>query len=474
MSDVSLCKLTLAELGKKIAAKKVSPVEVTAAHLDRIESLNPKLNAFITVAHERARAEARDAEAEILAGQYRGSLHGIPIGVKDIVDTKDVLTTRGASFFRDNVPTQDAECVGRMVDAGAIIIGKCNTGEFAAESGTNNPHYGACRNPWDTLRVPSGSSGGSSAAVAAEMVPGAIGSDTGGSIRGPAAICGTTGLMPTYGRVSVRGVFPHASSLDHVGPLTRTVRDCALLLQGIAGYDPQDPFSVDMPVPDFSAELDKGIKGARLALCPDLIGVEIDQPIADAFEAALGVLRDLGAVINTISVPFATELNEQRRAIADREFFCVHEERWAATREGYSELLQNRIANAGKTTLRMYNAAQTRRMAMKREMIALLGPFDALLLPGYPCLAAPIDTMQATVNGKEIAFNGLGRNLLGMQNFFGFPCLSIPTGFDPAHGLPMSMQITSLPGEEARALGIGAAYEKATPEFRERRPELSQ
>lgn len=472
MHDKNLCNLTIVDIGIKIAAKELSPVELTEAHLGRIEALNPTLNAFITIAYDRARIEAKAAEADVMAGNIRSPLHGIPIGIKDIIDTENVLTTQGASFFRENVPSVDAESVRRLKEAGAIMIGKCNTGEFAAESGTKNPHFGACHNPWDTSRVPSGSSGGPAAAVAASMVPGAIGSDTGGSVRGPAAICGVVGLKPTYGRVSVRGVFPHAVSLDHVGPLTRTVRDCAVLLQEIAGYDPIDPYSVNIPVPDFCAEIENGVKGARLAICPDLIGVEIDQPVLDAFEVSLQVFRELGATIEIVAVPFADEINEQRRIIADAEFHCVHGQRWASTPEGYSELLQGRIANAGKTTLQQYVAAQARRIALTRMMAILMEPYDAMLLPGYPCLAAQIETMMASVNGKEIAFNGLGRNLLGMQNLVGFPCLSIPVGFDPIHGLPISVQITSLPGDEAGVFRVGRAYERAQPELYACRPSL--
>lgn len=467
-----LCDLTIAELGERIAAKDVSPVEVTDAHLERIDALNPTLNAFITVAHDRAREEAKQAESEIAVGRYRGPLHGIPIGVKDIIDTAGVRTTQGSSFFSNNVPEEDADCVRRFRDAGAIMIGKCNTAEFAAESATKNPHYGPCRNPWDTSRVPAGSSGGSGAAVAAYMVPGALGTDTGGSVRGPAAICGTVGLKPTYGRISVRGVYPNATSLDHVGPLTRTVRDCAILLQGLAGYDAEDPFSADLPETDFTAGLDSGVEGARFAVCPDLLDVDIDKPIMEAYEAALDVLRGLGAVIEEVSCPFAEEINPLRRAIADAEIFRVHGERHAGNPDGYGEQLQERIANAEKTTLAMYIDALNRRKILKREFAAMLAGYDAMLSPGYPCLAAPIETTMATVNGKEMDFIGLGRNLVGLQNFLGFPGLTVPTGFDPDLGLPMAMQITTLPGDEAGGFRIGHAYEQATLDQRDRKPGL--
>ena len=472
MDATGICDLTIVDLSKRIAGGELSPVEVTEAHLARIDALNQALNAFTTVAHERARTEAKMAEEEIAAGRVRGPLHGVPIGVKDIIDTAGVRTTQGSSFFRENVPAEDAECVRRLREAGAVMIGKCNTAEFAAESATKNPHHGACRNPWDAARVPAGSSGGSGAAVAARMAPGALGTDTGGSVRGPAAICGVVGLKPTYGRISLRGVYPNATSLDHVGPLTRTVRDCALLFQVLAGYDPADPFSVDMEAPDFSADLEKGVGGMRFMISSDLVDVEIDAPIADAFEAALDALRGLGAEIEEVSCPFAREINPHRRVIADAEFYRVHGERYHRDPEGYGVRLQQRIANAGKTTLAMYIDAINRRKALTRSMLDLMAPYDAMLSPGYPCLAAPIETTMASVNGKEMDFIGLARNLTGVQNFLCFPGLMAPTGFDSAHGLPMAIQIMTRPGDEARGFRIGHAYEEATPEWRKRKPEL--
>lgn len=472
MPSSDVCDLSIFDLSEQIKAGNLSPVDVTDAHLARIDDLNPKLNAFITVCHEEARAAAKVAEAEIAAGNSRGPLHGIPIGVKDIIDTEGVLTTQGSSFYPENFPPADAECIRRLKDAGAIIIGKCNTAEFAAESATKNPHHGACRNPWDVSRVPAGSSGGSGSALAACMVPGALGTDTGGSVRGPAAICGIVGLKPTYGRISVRGVYPNAVSLDHVGPMTRTVRDCALLLQGMAGYDPEDPFSVDMPVPDFCEGIEDGAKGLRLALCPDLIDVEIDRPIADALESAIEILRDLGAQIETVDCPFADEINLHRRPIADAEFLAVHRTRYAASPDGYGTALQQRLENAKKTTLDQYIEARIQRKALRRRMAAHFASCDAVILPGYPSLAAPIETTMATVNGKEMDFIGLGRNLTGPQNFVGFPGLSVPTGFDPEHELPMAMQVVGLPGEEAKCFRIGHAFEQATPEIHGRRPQL--
>ena len=304
------------------------------------------------------------------------------------------------------------------------------------------------------------------------MAPGALGTDTGGSVRGPAAICGVVGLKPTYGRISLRGVYPNATSLDHVGPLTRTVRDCALLLQALAGYDPDDPFSADMEAPDFSADLEKGVHGMRFMISSDLIDVEIDKPIAEAFEAALEVLSGLGAEIEEVSCPFAGDINPHRRVIADAEFYRVHGERYHQDPEGYGVRLQQRIANAEKTTLAMYIDAINSRKALTRSMLDLMAPYDAMLSPGYPCLAAPVETTMASVNGKEMDFIGLARNLTGVQNFLGFPGLMAPTGLDSAHGLPMAIQITTRPGDEARGFRVGHAFEQATPEWRTRKPAL--
>ncbi len=472
MSSPELCFLSVNELAEKTRAREISPRETVEAHLVQIDKLNPEINAFIAVCHEEATAAAALAEEEISSGKYRGPLHGIPIGVKDIIDTGGVLTTQGSSFYPQNVPAKDAECVRRLKEAGAIVIGKCNTHEFAAGSTTKNPHYGACANPWDTSRVPAGSSGGSGAAVAARMCPGALGSDTGGSIRGPAAICGVSGLKPTYGRVSLSGVFPNATSLDHIGPLARSARDCALVLQGMVGYDPADSASADMPVPDFSGEIEDGVKGLRMALCPDLIQIEIDQSVERAFTEAVEVLRGLGAIIETIACSFAEELNTERQPIADAELLAVHRENLEKFPEKFGDDVRDRLENARKTTLSQYIEALRKRVVLKRKAEALFEPYDGLLLPAYPCVGAPIETVIATINGKGVPFLGASRPLNGPHNFTGFPAQIVPTGFSPNENMPVAMQIVGLPGAEARILRIAHAYEQATPELRNRLPEI--
>jgi aspartyl-tRNA(Asn)/glutamyl-tRNA(Gln) amidotransferase subunit A len=468
MIDDDLCFLSIAELGSLMRARTVSPVEVTEAHLARTERLNPTLNAFVTVMAAQAREAARRAEAEIAAGRWRGPLHGVPIGVKDIFDTAGVRTTQGSSFYRDNVPAEDAEAVRRLKDAGAILIGKCNTHEFAAGSTTNNPWYGATRNPWALDRSPGGSSGGSGSAVAAFLCPGATGTDTGGSIRGPAACCGIVGLKPTYGRVSIRGIYPNAVSLDHAGPLTRTARDAGLLLGAMAGYDRLDPTTVDVPVPDFTADIDAGVGGLRLALCPDLQFIEVDAAVTRAIEGATRVLAGLGAKIETVPFPLAGEVQATREALSRGEFLALHRARFAAHPEGYGADLHPRFAEGARVTLDDYIRACRMREALRRDFDEILRTVDALLLPVAPSEAPLVATGAARVNGKEVTF-GSGLAMRQVLNVVGLPTVAVPIGFGEA-GLPLSMQIVGPAWAEAHILRIAHAYEVATPEIRSRRP----
>jgi aspartyl-tRNA(Asn)/glutamyl-tRNA(Gln) amidotransferase subunit A len=467
--DPDLCFLSIAELASLMRARTVSPVEVTEAHLARIERINPTLNAFVTVMAAEAREAARRAEAELAAGRWRGPLHGVPIGVKDIFDTSGVRTTHGSSFYRDNVPTEDAEAVRRLKDAGAILVGKCNTHEFAAGSTTNNPWYGPTRNPWALDRSPGGSSGGSGAAVAAFLCPGATGSDTGGSIRGPAAWCGIVGLKPTYGRVSLRGIYPNALSLDHAGPLTRTALDAGLLLSAMAGYDRHDPTSVDLPVPDFADGIDAGVGGLRLARCPDLHFMELDAAVTRALDAATGVLAGLGAKIETVPFALAAEVQSTRDALGHGEFITLHRARFAERPEGYGPDVRQRLAET-RVTVDEYVRACRMREAICREFDELLRDVDALLLPVSPCEAAFIATGMSRINGKDVALS-MSLTMRNVINVAGLPAVAVPIGFGEA-GLPLSMQIVGPAWSEAKILRIAHAYEVATLELRSRRIDL--
>ncbi len=463
--------LSLYALSELLREKKVSPREVVDAHLRQIEAHNPRINAFITVCGERAAEDARRAEVEMGEGNYRGPLHGLPVGVKDIVDTAGVLTTQGSRFFANNVPAEDAECVRRLRKAGAIVIGKCNTHEFAAGSTTVNPHYGPCRNPWNVERVAGGSSGGSGASVAAFMCPAAVGTDTGGSIRGPAAACGTMGLKPTYGRVSLRGVFPNAPSLDHAGPLARTARDCGLALQGMAGYDPADPCSADRDAPDFCALIGESVKGMRFGVCRDLHLAENDESVLRGFECTLDVMKRLGGVLLDVRYPLARRMDEVRGVIADAELASVHRERFRRQPEEFGEDVRERIEKASRATLDDYVRACRERRTLTREMEKVFDEVDVLIGPVYPCPAAPIETRMGRVNGVEHPFSGLGRAQTGPYNLFGFPVLAAPSGFSD-DGLPVSAQFVAPPWEEARLLQAAHAFEEATPEIRSEKPPI--
>ena len=468
MADQELCFLSIAELASLMRARTVSSEEVTEAHLARIEQLNPTLNAFVTVMAAEAREAARRADAEMKAGRWRGPLHGVPIGLKDIFDTAGVRTTNGSSFFRDNVPTEDADTVRRLKEAGAVLIGKLNTHEFAAGSTTNNPWYGPTRNPWALDRAPGGSSGGSGAAVAAFLCPGATGTDTGGSIRGPAACCGIVGLKPTWGRVSIRGIYPNAVSLDHAGPMTRTARDAGLLLGAMAGYDRRDPTCADVPVPDYTAGIDAGVSGLRLALCPDLHFLELDTAVTRALDEATRVLGGLGAKLETVPFPLASEVQPTREALSRGEFMALHRARFTAHPEGYGADVRTRLEESHRITLDDYVRACRMREALRREFDEMLRVVDALILPVAPSEAPVIATGMSRVNGKDVAF-GTGLAMRQVVNVVGLPAVAVPIGFGES-GLPLSMQIVGPAWGEAKILRIAHAYEVATPEIRNRRP----
>ncbi|MDA0999060.1 MAG: amidase [bacterium] len=460
------------ELARRIAGKEITPLDVVEANLERIGEANEKVLGFIMVTADQARAEARKAGEEIAAGGAKSPLHGIPFGLKDIIDTAGVCTTYGSSFFKDRVPEADAFAVAGLKKAGAILLGKCHTQEFASGPLSHNPHLGTARNPWDLTRITGGSSTGSAASVAAGMVPAALGTDTGSSIRGPACHCGIVGLKPTHGRVSLSGVCPNTLSYDHVGPMVRTVRDAALVLQAIAGYDPRDPYSRDVPVPDFSANLGKGVKGLHLGLCPDLCeNAEVDAEIQLAFDRAVGVLRALGAKVETLPFPDAKRIREVGEAILAHEFLEFHRPMYTKDPDGYGDFTRKRIeARIGKEDPDVYIRAQRQRELLRREVQALFEKADVILTPTLPCIAPLNDTLKTKVNGKEIDYSlSVTQPFLTHQNMTGFPALAVPMGFSE-EGLPMSIQFIGPPWEEARVLRAGHAFEQATPELRSRRP----
>ncbi len=465
-----ICELSAYEMSESIRTKKLSPVEITEAHLARIEALNEKYLGFITVTADRALAAAKKAEEEISGGNRRGPLHGLPYGAKDIIDTAGILTTNGSSFHRENVPDEDAEVVSRLKEAGAILLGKTHTHEFAGGPTTINPHYGTSRNPWNPERIVGGSSGGSAAAVAARMCPAALGTDTGGSIRAPAAFCGIVGLKPTHGRVSLRGICPNVLSFDHPGPMTRTARDAALFLNVLAGFDPLDSKMRDIPVPDYAADIGKGVKGARIVLCPDFYcRAEVDSEVEAAYQKAAEVFRDLGANVEEVSFPGGGRFGELFPRIAGPEFAEFHRPFWEQNPGGYGEDLKARLEWSLKVLLDDYVRGMRERVLIRREVAEFFRGVDALIMPAVPCAAPPIDTLMAEINGGEVKYHYLHRPFLSCHNVSGCPAVVLPMGLNKK-GLPLSLQIVSGHWREADALRAAHAYEAATPEIRALRP----
>lgn len=397
----------------------------------------------------------------------------MPYGAKDIVETAGVLTTHGSSFFRDHVPAQDADCIARLRRAGAILLGKTLTHEFASAATTINPHYGTARNPWRLDRITGGSSGGSASAVAAGLCPFALGSDTGGSIRNPAALCGIVGLKPTHGRVSLTGVCPNVLTFDHLGPMTRTARDAAVVLQALAGYDPRDCTSRDVPVPDYTAGWGRGVRGRRLVVCPDFsVHAEVDAAVQRAFDAAIRRFRDLGAEVETVPFAHGHRFAEVFRAIAGPEYAEFHRPFFEKAPGGYGADVRERLAWSFAITADQYVRGLRERERLRRETAAFFRSADALLLPSMPCTAPPIATLKARVNGAEHDGAWIHRPFLSAHNLTGCPAVALPMGFDD-DGLPLSLQIVGPEWSEGRILAIAHAYEEATPELRARWPDLS-
>jgi aspartyl-tRNA(Asn)/glutamyl-tRNA(Gln) amidotransferase subunit A len=472
MQANDLTALSIAEAGALIVRRQVSPVELTDAYLAQLERQNPLLNAYVTVTGDAAREEARAAEREIGSGTYRGPLHGIPIALKDLYDTKGVRTAAGSKILWDRVPEEDSAVTTLLRAAGAISLGKTNTHEFAYGVTTNNPHFGATRNPWNPDCIPGGSSGGSGAAVAAGMAAMAMGSDTGGSIRIPAALCGTVGLKATHGRVSTAGVIPLSWTLDHAGPLTRTVEDAALVLNAIAGYDPNDAMTVPMPVDDYTRDLAAGVRGLRLGVPRAGFFEAIDPEVARAVEEAIGVYRTLGATVEDMD---GTALWNARQAVSDimladaRHYHAA----WLRDRpEEYGEDVRDRLMRRTDMSADEFIAAMRVRAAVTVETARLMTRYDGLLLPTTRIPAPPIAGQTIIIDGQEVFAPNILTSNTNPFNLPGMPALSLPCGFTAA-GLPIGLQVVTRRWDEVTALRIAAAYERAT-DWHTRRPAMAE
>ena len=454
-----LRSLTIVSAAERIRDGAISSLELTRAALERIAALNSGTHAFITVTDDRALALAEAADRALASGEDRGALHGIPISLKDLIDTAGVRTTAASRVFEDRVPAEDACVVERLRAAGAVLVGKTNLHELAFGVTNVNPHYGAARNPWDLERMSGGSSGGSAASVALSMALGSLGSDTGGSIRIPSALCGTVGLKPTYGRVSVRGVIPLSPSLDHVGPIARTVADAALLLEAVAGHDPGDPFSADAPVGRYSQQLEGGVAGMRLGVPRDAFFHRLEPGVASAVETALDALGGLGAERVEVGVPDTDGYEAIFKAIATAEVFERHEERLRSSPGMYGDDVRERIAAGKELRAVDYVRAQRERRALTAAVDAVLRSVDLLALPALPITAPAVDqTAIEWADGNETVLHALTR-MTRLANLTGLPAISVPCGFSDA-GLPIGLQMIGRRFDEARVLRAAHAHER--------------
>lgn len=467
-----LLYLRIAELSKKIKTEEITPTEVVEQCISRIEQRNPQINAFVTITAEDARQAARTAEKEIRDDKYRGPLHGVPIGIKDIIDTRGIRTTYGSTIFRDNIPEQDATVVSRLKEAGAIILGKNNTHEFALGVTTNNLHYGATRNPWMLDRIPGGSSGGSCAAVAAGMCYGAVGTDTGGSIRIPSAFCGIVGLKPTFGMVSTTGVFPVAIGLDHVGPIARSVKDAALMLQAIAGFDPADPRSLIGPIPSFSQFIDNyDISTKKIAISSDLLPKVMDHQVERAYKNAISKIEKLGGKIVEKRLKTAHLIESVSTKLLLSEAAVQHSELLKKYHDKYGSNVVGRFEAGQKITTYEYVKALRDSELIRREIEILLQETDFLLTPSVQILPPKIGEETITIGDQELDVISCCVRFTRLANTTGIPAIVIPYGYS-AENLPTSIQIMTTKGRESQLLGFASILEKATPELRSKRPNI--
>jgi aspartyl-tRNA(Asn)/glutamyl-tRNA(Gln) amidotransferase subunit A len=445
---------TIVELAPRLRRKEVSPLELTRACLDRIEKLNPVLNAFITVTAESALTEARAAEIEIARGEWRGPLHGIPITLKDLIDTAGTRTTAASELFQSRVPWEDAEVVRRLRRAGAVILGKNNLHEFAYGGSSLVSFFGDVHNPWNSAHIAGGSSGGSAAAVAAGLCYAAIGTDTAGSIREPAALCGCVGIKPTYGRVSARGVIPLSRSLDHVGPLAATVGDAAIVLQVIAGYDALDVGSADIPVSDYISGLGDATKALRVGVPRAHFYDDLDDEVRAAVEQALAVIGALVAEVREVQIEVSSD-----RTVQAAESFAYHAENVARSPELYQPETLRRILSGEKISAAEYIRRRRELDEERRRAHDFFAEVDLLVTPTMPIPAPAIADLKRDPAALRPAELALLRNTRPF-NVWGLPAVSVPCGFTKG-GLPIGLQIAGPHWREDLVLRLAHAYELA-------------
>ncbi len=472
MDALELCYLSAGDLSRLVRRREVSPVEIIDAHLARIEATEPVLNSFITLLPEQARAAARQAEAQIRAGNYRGPLHGIPVGLKDLFNTGGVRTTSGTRVFDTFVPKEDCTVAVRFRQAGAILLGKLNMHQLAYGPTGENPDYGHMHNPWDPELVTGGSSGGSGSAAAAGQCTITMGSDTGGSIRIPAALCGVVGLKPTYGLVSRHGLTALSWSLDHPGPMVRTVEDAALTLNAIAGYDPKDVASARAEAPDYTTALTgsdgTGVQGLRIGVPREYFEAPLDPEVAEVVQRAIALLEELGATVTQVSFPMFPLAQAISGAILMAEAAAYHRDLLIRDGEKLYPPVRLRLEAGLFITAADYLRAQQARAQFNRQARQLLNEVDLLAGPTVPVTAPKLLETRVQIGEQAVGTTAALTQYTRPYNITGFPAISIPCGFSQG-GLPIGLQLAGRPFDELTVLRAAHAYEQAT-DWHKRRP----
>jgi len=464
MEKAELPFLTATELAQLIKSREVSPVEAAQAYLDRIESVDGQLNSYITVCREEALAEARAAEREIGSGSYRGPMHGIPVAVKDQFYTKGILTTGGSTILKDFVPDEDSTVVANLKNAGAVLLGKLNMSEYAMGDAFHHP-YGQPRNPWDLSRNPGTSSSGSGAATAAHLCATSLGEDTGGSIRGPAAFCGLAGMRPSYGRVSRYGVLGASWSMDIVGPISRTVSDCAMTLGAIAGYDPKDPYTWDTPVPDYLSSLNGDIRGLRVGVITERVYTDaVDPNVRRSVEQAIGVLGELGAKIQDISIPLIVHSAVISSAVIMVDAVAPHGQGIAHHLGEYDHNNRVRLLMGSIVPSRVHQKAVRLREVLRQQILAALQEVDVLVMPTSSIPASPIPA-NAGINSKEEVLEVYAgrRSFTAPFNLANVPAMSVNCGFT-TENLPVGLQLAGKPFAVSGGPRLRASHGLAQPQ----------
>ena len=470
MDVTELCYMSAGRLSGLVQGKEVSPVEVIEAHLARIDATEPTLNSFITLLPEQAKAEARKAEQEIQSGTYKSPLHGIPVGLKDLYYVKGVRNTAGCRIFDEFVPDFDCTVAARFKEAGAILLGKLNMHQFAYGPTGENPDYGNMHNPWDPQRISGGSSGGSGSAAAAGQCTITMGSDTGGSVRIPSALCGLAGLKPTYGRMSRYGLNVLSWSLDHPGPMARTVEDCALVMNVAAGYDPKDPASANVPVPDYTRSLTGNARGIRVGVPKEFFEVPLDPQVEQAVRSAIDVLADRGATIREVSLPMFPVSGPVSTTVLMVEAAALHRELVLTRGDQVAPSVRMRIEAGMFFSGADYVQAQRARTLFTEQSRELFEHVDILAGPTEPITAHKIGESEVKVGDTMQPSTPTLTQYTRAFNLNGFPAITVPCGFDDG-GLPIGLQLAGKPFDEETVLRAAYAYEQAT-EWHTRRPPL--